>query len=120
MIDPLTSALEMQPCAIGGFCSVRFCFPSPRQDWPLPPGDLDAIIASFVSRQFPDATSHPWIFNDTQWDGDEMVVDVDAVVVEKQRPSIENHYLLLIVKGERAAAQRIPLENGPDCQSEEM
>lgn len=48
-----------------------------------------------------------------------MVVDVDTVVVEKQRLAIENYDLLLIVKGELAAAQRISLENGLDCQSEE-
>lgn len=28
--------------------------------------NLDAIIESFDSRHFPDATSHPWIINDTQ------------------------------------------------------
>ena len=82
-------------------------------------GDLGAIIESFVSRHFPDATSHLWIINSAQWDGDEMVVDVDTVVVEKQRLSIESRDLLLTVKGELAATQQSPLENGPDCQPEE-
>lgn len=83
-------------------------------------GDLGAIIEGFVTRHFPDATSHLWVVNGTQWDGDEMVVDVRTVVVEKQLPApIENRYLLLIVKGELAATHRVPLEDGADCQPEE-
>ena len=83
-------------------------------------GDLGTIIEGFITRHFPDATSHLWVVNSTQWDGDEMVVDVRTVVVEKQQPAaVENRYLLLIVKGELAAAQRIPLEDGADCQPEE-
>lgn len=82
--------------------------------------DLGVIIETFVTRHFPDAMSHMWIVNSTQWDGDEMVVDVNTYVVEKQRPdTIENRYLLLIVEGKLAAAQRIPLEGEPDCQPEE-
>lgn len=83
-------------------------------------GDLGAIIEGFVTRHFPDATSHLWVVNDTQWDGDEMVVDVLTYVVEKQSPAtIENRYLLLIVEGKLTAAQRIPLNTGPECQPEE-
>lgn len=83
-------------------------------------GELGAIIEKFISRHFPDATSHLWVVNGTQWDGDEMVVDVQTLVVEKQQPvALENRYLLLIVKGELAAAQRIPLEDGPGCQPDE-
>lgn len=83
-------------------------------------GDLGAIIEGFVTRHFPNATSHLWIVNDTQWDGDEMVVDVHTFVVEKQQTvAIENRYLLLIVEGKLAAAQRVPLENAADCQPEE-
>ena len=83
-------------------------------------GDVTTIIETFVARHFPDATSHLWIINGTQWDGDEMVVDVSTVVMERQLPApIENRYLLLIKEGKLAAAQRIPLEEGADCQREE-
>lgn len=83
-------------------------------------GDLGAIIEGFVNRHFPDATSHLWVVNSTQWDGDEMVVDVRTVVVEKRVPAlIENRYLLLIREGKLAAAQRIPLEDDAGCQPEE-
>lgn len=83
-------------------------------------GDLGAIIEGFVTRHFPDATSHMWVVNSTQWDGDEMVVDVQTVVVEKQvAVPLENRYLLLIREGKLAAAQRIPLEDDAGCQPEE-
>jgi hypothetical protein len=82
--------------------------------------DLGALIENFVKRHFPDATSHIWVMNGTQWDGDEMIVDVQTYVIEKQQPAtIENRYLLLIVGGELTAAQRIPLADGPECQPEE-
>lgn len=83
-------------------------------------GDLGAIIENFVTRHFPDAASHLWVVNSTQWDGDEMIVDVQAYVVEKQRPErIETRYLLLIVEGKLTAAQRIPLNAEEECQPEE-
>ncbi len=83
-------------------------------------GDLKAIIEGFVIRHFPDARSHLWVVNDTQWDGDEMIVDVFTYVVEKKSPeTIENRYLLLIVEGKLTAAQRVPLNPGPECQPEE-
>jgi hypothetical protein len=83
-------------------------------------GDLGSIIEGFVTRHFPDATSHIWVMNSTQWDGDEMIVDVQTYVVEKQQPTtIENRYLLLIIAGKLTAAQQIPLDKEPECQSEE-
>jgi len=96
---------------------MRTCKPQPR---PSQYRKLGAIIESFVTRHFPDATSHVWIVNGTQWDGDEMVVDIRTVVVERQLPTpIENRYLLLIKEGKLTAVQRIPLEDGADCQSED-
>ena len=83
-------------------------------------GELGSIIEDFVTHHFPDATSHMWVVNGTQWDGDEMIVDVRTIVVERQLPApIENRYLLLIVGGRLIAAQRIRLESDTDCQSEE-
>lgn len=84
-------------------------------------GDLGAIIEGFVTRHFPDATSHLWVINSTQWDGDEMVVDVQTYVVEKQQPAtIENRYLLLIIEGKLTAAHRIPLNDGSECKPEDV
>lgn len=82
--------------------------------------ELGTIIENFITGHFPDATSHVWIVNGAEWDGDEMVVDVRTMVLEKQLPApIENRYLLLIKEGKLTAAQRIPLEDGTDCQREE-
>lgn len=83
-------------------------------------GDIGSIIEGFVTRHFPDASSHFWVVNDTQWDGDEMIVDVNTVVVQRQQPQpITNRFLLLIVSGKIEAAQNIPLEAEPDCRQEE-
>ena len=83
-------------------------------------GDLGAIIETFVVRQFPDAASHYWVINETQWDGDEMVVDVHTIVSERREaePTLR-HFLLLIVAGELRGVQSIPLEPGADCRAEE-
>jgi hypothetical protein len=83
-------------------------------------GDIGTIIESFVTKQFPDATSHFWIVNETQWDGDEMIVDVNAVVTDRvQAEPIANRFLLLIVAGMLKGSQSIPLDAATECQKEE-
>ncbi|BFU94502.1 MAG: conserved protein of unknown function [Nitrospira sp.] len=83
-------------------------------------GDVGTIIEKFVARQFPEATTHYWVINQTQWDGDEMIVDVHTIVTERR--SVEphlDHFLLLIVAGELKGVQNLPLEPGADCKAEE-
>src|SRR5262249_15817553 len=83
-------------------------------------GDIGTIIEKFVVHQFPDSISHYWVVNETQWDGDEMIVDVHAIVKERRETEQTlNRYLLLIVAGELKAAQSIPLEPGTECRAEE-
>jgi hypothetical protein len=88
---------------------------------PASTGDLSGIIEGFMAKQFPDAQSHFWVVNGTQWQAaNEMVVDVNTVVQDKtDRPPTENRYLLLIVEGELAAAQNIPVDATTDCQPEQ-
>ena len=82
--------------------------------------DLGTIIERFVVRQFPDAAQHYWVINQTQWDGDEMVVDMHTIVQEKKQVvPLVNHFLLLIVAGELKGIQQVPLEPGDDCQPEQ-
>jgi hypothetical protein len=83
-------------------------------------GDIGTIVEKFIVRQFPDAASHYWVINETQWDGDEMIVDVQAVVKEGRdtEPTL-SRFLLLIVAGELKASQNVPLEPGADCRTEE-
>ena len=79
-------------------------------------GDIRSIIEGFVTGHFPDAASHFWVVNGTQWDGDEMIIDVNTVVVQRQQPEpVANRFLLLIVSGKIEAAQNIPLEAEPEC-----
>jgi hypothetical protein len=83
-------------------------------------GDIGSIVEKFVVRQFPDAASHYWVINQTQWDGDEMIVDVEAIVKERRdtEPTL-SRYLLLIVAGELKASQNVPLAPADDCRAED-
>ena len=76
-------------------------------------GDLGSIVETFVVRQFPDAASHYWVINETQWDGDEMIVDVQTIVKERRdtEPTL-SRFLLLIVAGELKGSQNVPLVSG--------
>jgi hypothetical protein len=83
-------------------------------------GDIGSIVETFVVRQFPDAKSHYWVINETQWDGDEMIIDVQTVVTERRdmEPTL-SRFLLLIVAGELKGSQNVPLEPAADCRTEE-
>jgi hypothetical protein len=81
--------------------------------------DVGTIIETFVVRQFPGATSHYWVINQSRWDGDEMIIDVHTIVNDRHdREPTLSHFLLLIVAGELRGVQHIPLEPGADCQAE--
>src|SRR5689334_21759362 len=83
-------------------------------------GDIGNIVETFVVRQFPDAASHYRVINETQWDGDEMIIDVQTVVTERRdmEPTL-SRFLLLIVAGELKGSQIVPLEPAADCRPEE-
>ena len=83
-------------------------------------GDIGSIVEKFVLRQFPDAASHYWVINQTQWDGDEMIVDVQAIVKDRRdtEPTL-SRFLLLIVAGELKGSQNVPLDPAADCRTEE-
>ena len=83
-------------------------------------GDVGAIVEKFVAHQFPDSASHYWVINETQWDGDEMIVDVQAIVKERRdtEPTL-SRFLLLIVAGELKGSQHVPLAPEADCRTEE-
>ena len=83
-------------------------------------GDIGTIIESFITKQFPDAASHFWVVNDTQWDGDEMIVDINAVIQPKQQPEpVSSRFLLLIVAGKLEGVQSVPLDGQPECKTDE-
>ncbi|MCA1838193.1 MAG: hypothetical protein LC674_05360, partial [Actinobacteria bacterium] len=74
---------------------------------PASTGDLSGIIEGFMAKQFPDARSHFWVVNGTQWQAEnEVVVDVNTVVVKQSdQPPREDRFLLLVVEGQLAATQ---------------
>jgi hypothetical protein len=84
-------------------------------------GDIGSIVEKFVVRQFPDAMSHYWVINETQWDGDEMIVDVQTIVKERRdvEPTL-SRFLLLIVGGELKGSQNVPLDPAADCRTEDV
>ncbi len=83
-------------------------------------GDIGTIIESFVTKQFPDAASHFWVVNETQWDGNEMIVDMNAIVTDRHHiPPTESRFLLLIVEGRLRGIQNIPLDAAVECQKEQ-
>jgi hypothetical protein len=83
-------------------------------------GDIGSIVEKFVVRQFPHAISHYWVINQTQWDGDEMIVDVQTIVKEQRdmEPML-SRFLLLIVAGELRGSQNVPLDPAADCRTED-
>ncbi|SLM46947.1 conserved protein of unknown function [Nitrospira japonica] len=82
--------------------------------------DVGTIIEQFVTQRFPEAATHYWIINETQWDGDEIIIDVHTIVQDRRDPEPTlNRFLLLIVAGELKGSQNIPLEPGAECRPEQ-
>jgi hypothetical protein len=101
------------------FLAILIMIPLPSQA-KTDVSDIGTIIEGFVTKQFPDAASHFWVVNDTQWDGDEMIVDMNAIVTDRrQTPPTESRFLLLIVEGRLQGIQNIPLDAAAECQKEE-
>ncbi|MGH7254687.1 MAG: hypothetical protein ACREI3_02820 [Nitrospirales bacterium] len=84
-------------------------------------GALSAEIERFILKQFPESQSHYWIVNKTEWSSEkELVVDVNTFVTTPAEPKqVEHRYLLLIVDGQVAGAQHIPLGAEVECHPEE-
>jgi len=83
--------------------------------------DISHVIEGFMAKQFPEARSHFWVVNGTQWQAEnEVVVDLNTVVLGRTSliPT-ESRFLLLIVEGKLAATQTIPLDTNKDCQPEQ-
>lgn len=82
--------------------------------------EMPTIIETFVSKQFPDASSHFWVLNGApHQEKNEVVLDVNTIVtMSVDRPPVEDRFLLLIVSGKLAAVQHIPLDGETVCQTE--
>ncbi len=82
--------------------------------------DMPSIIETFVTTQFPNASGHFWVMNGSpKQEKNEVVIDINTIVsMSADRPPAEDRFLLLIVSGRLAAAQRIPLDGETVCQTE--
>ena len=70
-------------------------------------GDLSTIIEHFMANQFPDALSHFWVVNGSQWQAEnEVVVDVNTVALNTAGQT-QNRYLLFSIGDRPAVAQSI-------------
>ena len=85
-------------------------------------GEISNVIEVFIAKQFPQAQSHFWVVNGTEWGAeDEVVVDVNTMVVAPgDRGPTENRFLLLIVRGQLVGAQSIPLGVSVECKPDEI
>lgn len=85
-------------------------------------GDISRVIEHFVAKRFPDAQSHFWVVNDTEWGAeDEVVIDVNMIVRWRDgRDHSEERFLLLIVGGQLVATQSVPLDAKVECKPEEI
>ncbi len=84
--------------------------------------DISNVIERFVENRFPDAHSHFWVVNSTEWGSkDEVVVDVNTTVRNRRDEGpTENRFLLLIVGGKLEAMQSIPLDATVECQPDDI
>lgn len=84
--------------------------------------NISSVIEHFVEKRFPDAHSHFWVVNNTEWGSeDEVVVDVNTVVRNRRDDGpTENRFLLLIVGGKLEAMQSIPLDATVECQPDDI
>ncbi len=82
--------------------------------------DVGMVIERFVYQRFPNAHEHFWVINQATVEEDEVTVDVSTVVrVPPREVPVAERFLLLIVNGQLAAAQMVPLDGEADCKPEE-
>jgi hypothetical protein len=82
---------------------------------------ITTTIDRFVSNLYPKGSQYFWVINNTTTDSpEEMMIDINTSVriVPEESPS-ESRFLLLVIKGELFAAQKIPLDATVDCDNEE-
>lgn len=83
--------------------------------------EIPRVIETFIAKRFPQALSHFWVVNSTEWGTeDEVVVDVNTTVTTHSRQDpTEQRFLLLIVGGKLVGSQSIPLGLSIECQPDE-
>lgn len=85
-------------------------------------GEISRVIEHFVTKRFPEAQSHFWVVNETEWGAeDEVVVDLNTTVRWRDdHRHTEERFLLLIVHGQLVATQSVPLDAKIECKPDEV
>jgi hypothetical protein len=94
------------------------CFPSVSES---AQPSMTAIIDRFVSTLYPKGSQYFWVINNTTTESqEEMIIDINTSARNLPDDTFpENRFLLLMVKGELMAAQKIPLDAQVDCSEED-
>ena len=84
--------------------------------------DIPRAIESFMHQHYPLAASYTWIINETVREKDEVtVVDLQTIVIPKVGPGPrEERFLLLIVQGQLAGSQSVPIDNPTLCAEKQI
>ncbi|GJL67507.1 MAG: hypothetical protein NPIRA06_01420 [Nitrospirales bacterium] len=104
------------PTLVLGISFVFFSFTSTSAH-----PSISTAIDRFVSNLYPKGSHYFWVINNTTTEShEEIIVDLNTSVrnLPDEAPT-ESRFLLLVVKGELFAAQKIPLNANVDCRSEE-
>lgn len=84
--------------------------------------DIPRAIESFMHQHYPLAASYTWIINETVREKDEVtLVDLLTIVTPKVGPGPrEERFLLLIVQGQLAGSQSVPIDSPTLCGEEQI
>ena len=89
---------------------------------PITTPSISKAIDLFVSQLYPEGSHYFWVINDTTKESsNEMVVDIKTNLQgDKDQEANQHRFLLLVVKGELFATQKIPLGAKVNCKQEEQ
>ena len=81
---------------------------------------ITTTIDRFVSNLYPKGSHYFWVINNTTTEStEEMIFDINASVRNLPEETLtESRFLLLVIRGELFAAQKIPLNANVDCGSD--
>jgi hypothetical protein len=82
---------------------------------------ITITIDRFVANLYPKGSHYFWVINNTTTESpEEMIIDINTSVRNMTEDTLtEDRFLLLLIKGNLFAAQKIPLNAKVDCGKEE-
>lgn len=85
------------------------------------PSSITTNIDRFVANLYPKGSRYFWVINNTTTESaEEMIIDINTSASNPPEEHLtESRFLLLVIKGEVFAAQKISLDSKVDCDKEE-